>query len=46
VLLVSPGTVFVRDVGFFGALVRQFAHTEWLVLIATGHLSSNESNII
>lgn len=36
-LLVSPGTVFARTVGFFRAVVEDFANTGWVVLMATGH---------
>lgn len=50
-LLVSPGTVFARRPGFFRAIAREFADTDWTVVFATGHtdplsLGSLPSNVI
>ncbi|MEC3978866.1 glycosyltransferase [Amycolatopsis sp. H20-H5] len=41
-LLVSPGTVFTRSPGFFTAVARAFAGTDWTVLMATAHTSPRE----
>jgi UDP:flavonoid glycosyltransferase YjiC (YdhE family) len=38
ILYVSPGTVFARGPGFFGAIIRAFTGTGWQVYLATGHL--------
>lgn len=41
-LLVSPGTVFAREPEFFRTVVREFADTDWTVVLAIGRTARAE----